>query len=88
MCPWILFFPQCQEFAGQKRDYLMKATPLPLAMQCTSAEGSSQARIQMAPVALWDLNTVLFPPVGMEVHMPMPIQHCKSSASIFGRFQA
>lgn len=60
----MLFVPHCQEFAGGKRDELMKGTALPLAMWCTSAQGSSQARIQMAPVALWDLSTVLFPPFG------------------------
>lgn len=42
----------------------MKGTVLPLAMWCTRAQGSSQAWIQMAPVALWDPSTVMFPPVG------------------------
>lgn len=62
----MLFFPHCQEFAGKKKKtgQTHERDSFAFGHVAHSAQGSSQAWIQMAPVALWDLNTVLFPPVG------------------------
>lgn len=66
----------------------MKGSASPLAMWCTSAQGSSQARIQMAPVALWDLSTVLLPPFGAGRSHASAESAPQKFSHYFGRFQA
>lgn len=64
----------------------MERTSLPLGLWCGRAEGSSQVRTQMAPVAVWDPIALLFPlqRLELEIPLPMPSQHHKSSTAISG----
>lgn len=75
-------------YRGKKQDKLMKGTDLPLAMWHIQhrevPRHGSRWHLWLCGIA----TLFCFLHLGLEVPMPMQSQHRKSSATIFGRFQA